>query len=401
MGPWQSASGMLTVEMTSADPERLLCLAAEQGICLLQLSRMDDLTLRAEIYRRDFRRLHTLCRVQGARLVLLRRRGVYWVWKSLLRRPVLVLGTGLLLACMLYFPSRIYFFQVEGNQTIPENLILDRAAQCGLHFGVSRRAVRSEKVKNALLSAIPELEWAGVNTRGCVAVISVRERTEPSQEEPSGCGGILAARDGVIRSITVLSGSALCRPGQAVQAGDLLVSGYTDLGLCIRATPAKAEIYADNLRDLTVIAPEPTAQRGALLRTEWKYRIVIGKKQINFFKGSGIPDSSCVKITFEKRLTLPGGFVLPVCLIAERLQWYAQTPADTGCDAVQTRLTDFAKAYLTQIMTAGEILRQDIHITQVQGGFQLTGQYACREMIGRNTDWETLENYGKNDGTNR
>lgn len=44
-------------------------------------------------------------------------------------------------------------------------------------------------MKNALLSAIPELQWAGVNTYGCRAVISVRERTLPERKpEPENRG---------------------------------------------------------------------------------------------------------------------------------------------------------------------------------------------------------------------
>ena len=65
--------------------------------------------------------------------------------------------------------------------------ILERAEYCGVHFGAKAGSVRSEQVKNRLLFEIPELRWAGVNTTGCTAVITVAERQSgevPAEDLP-------------------------------------------------------------------------------------------------------------------------------------------------------------------------------------------------------------------------
>ena len=220
MGPWKSAAGMLDVEITSADPAGALRAAAEQGIPVFEAVEDGDLSVRLEIYRRDWRKLGRLCQKRGDTLKILRQRGVYWRARALLRRPVLLVGVTAIVVLTLYLPGNVYFIRVEGNSAIPDNLILERAEECGIRFGASRRAVRSEKMKNALLEAVPELEWAGVNTQGCVATISVRERAVEAEPEPAGeAGGIVAARDGIDWSCTVLVGNPLCKPGQAVRAG--------------------------------------------------------------------------------------------------------------------------------------------------------------------------------------
>ena len=93
---------------------------------------------------------------------------------------------------------------MEGNQNVPENLILELASQCGLSFGTERRQVRSEQVKNALLGAVPELEWVGINTAGCVATISVRERQKGENiGQAGGVSSIVASCDGMITGIVV------------------------------------------------------------------------------------------------------------------------------------------------------------------------------------------------------
>ena len=221
MNLWNSLAGMVEVELTSADPEGTLAAAAEKNIAVFSVTRKEALVMHLRVFRRDLPALRKLCEKRGDRLSVRRTLGIYWTLKRFLARPVLVLGIGLLLFLTLFLPTRVLFVRVEGNSALPDRKILEAAETLGIRFGASRRGVRSERIKNALLGAIPELQWAGVNTRGCTAVISVRERTpeEKAGEEENRVGSVVAARDGVVVSCTVLEGTAKCTPGQAVRQG--------------------------------------------------------------------------------------------------------------------------------------------------------------------------------------
>ena len=239
MDMWRSLSGMVEVELTSADPAAALRAINAAGITVYNARQKGDLTLWFGLHRQAYRRLRTLTKKRGERLTLNGRSGIYWAGRRLLSRPILLGGILLIIALTLFLPTRVLFVQVEGNDHIPARLILEAAADCGIDFGANRREVRSEKMKNAILSAVPQLQWAGINTYGCRAVISVRERTEPDKEEPqSGVSSIVAMRDGVISQLTVTKGNPVCKVGQAVKAGQVLISGYTDCGICIRASHA-------------------------------------------------------------------------------------------------------------------------------------------------------------------
>ena len=174
MDLWKSLGGMVAIEITSADPAALLTAVHNAGIGIFQTVQKDDLTLRLHIQRTHYRVIKKLCERRGNRIRLLRRIGLYWTLKGLLKRPVLLSGIAALFLLVCFLPTRIYFVQVEGNLEIPAQKILEEAENCGIRFGASRRKVRSEQMKNALLSAIPELQWAGVNTFGCTAIVSVR-----------------------------------------------------------------------------------------------------------------------------------------------------------------------------------------------------------------------------------
>ncbi len=381
---WHSLGGMVSICVTSADIAKDINCIQDMQITLYQLTQNEDpLTVTFQIQRNDFRKFKYLAKKRGISWKITNRNGVYWQLKGFIKRPVLMVGIVLLLILITFLPTRVFFFQVEGNSKIPTKLILEKCQSCGLTFGASRETVRSEKVKNALLESIPQLQWAGVNTSGCVATISVRERSEQQAiSKPIGIGSIVSSRDGVITKITATKGNTVCSIGQAVRKGQVLISGYTDCGISIRGEIAEGEIYALTHRNLTVVFASDFRERGKVLRREQKYSLIIGKKRINFYKGSGISPSSCVKMYSEKYVTLPGGFQLPIAFVTEEWTYYDEVElAVTEVTAAEI-LSASAQQYLHSQMIAGECIHQKQSIDMIDGAYILSGKYSCTEMIG-------------------
>jgi sporulation protein YqfD len=392
MDLWHSLNGVVELEIISADPAHMLSDLYEQGIPLSNIRHVDELTVRLQVKRQYVKKVIAHAEKRGEISKILSQKGLFWHFCRLSKRPALAIGFAFYLLLTVFLPTRIYFFRVEGNQNVPENLILELASQCGLSFGSERRQVRSEQVKNALLGAVPELEWVGINTAGCVATISVRERQAGGEvRQPLGVSSIIASCDGVIKEMTVTGGSALCTPGQSVRAGDVLISGYTDCGLTIRAERAKGEVYAATNRELTFVMPEKSYARGARTRIEKNYGIIIGKNRINFSQDSGILDINCVKMYEENYLTLPGGFVLPIAIVTETCIYTAESTPTAGEDECSDLLSNLAQSYLREQMVAGMIMETREEFAQQEGALWLTGKYECHEMIGRERIEEIIE----------
>ena len=385
MGLIRSITGMVAVEIDSADIPALLSAIAEMGIPVFHASTKGELTLQLRIRREDWRRVSALCRRRGERAHVRRRLGLYWLLKGFLHRPVLLAGITVLMLLVLLLPRCVLFVRVEGNRQVPSARILEAAAESGIRFGASRREVRSERMKNALLDAVPQLQWAGVNTYGCLAVISVRERTDPEREPPETTGicSIVAACDGIILSATASRGTCLCRPGQAVTKGEVLISGYADLGLAIHATQAEGEVFAQTRHQLRAVTPLQAAVRGEKREESVKFSLLIGKKRINLWKGSGICDGSCGRIYEEYYITLPGGFQLPIALIKETVtvSQIQTTALDPGI--IGPQLESFGKRYILDQMISGRIEAEQPDRMEENGLLVLEGEYLCTEMIGR------------------
>ena len=381
---WKSLSGMLTVQFTSATPERTLDSLTQRKIRLSHVAQKDQLTYELLIRRRDYSQVSRILQSRGDRLEILSRRGIYWMLDALFHRPVLLITVLLLFLVSYLLPSRIFFITVEGNTTISDRMILEAAEDCGVRFAASRKQVRSEKMKNALLSAVPQLQWAGVNTSGCTAVISVKERRE---EEPfsdtMNVSNLIADRDGYVLSTTITSGTPLVFPGDSVTKGQLLISGYTDCGICIRASRAEGEVFAQTNRKMEAVMPEEYDVPEMNSDVFYKLSLILGKKRINLWKDSRISDISCGRMYEEYFVSLPGNFQLPIAICVDRYACYEMQKSKIPETDVQIQLRAFSDAYLHRQMVAGQILQKQYHFSFADGLYKLESNYLCTEMIGR------------------
>jgi len=373
--------GSVELLVTTADPNGFLSVVTDNNIAVADVKPLNELSFMLRVRDKDLKNLKRIGVQRSCEMKEVTRNGIVFFLKGMLYRPVLLAGVLLWLFLILYLPSKVLFVCVEGNDKIPEQLIMEHAERCGIVFGASRRNIRSEKIKNALLSAIPELQWVGVNTHGCLTIISVRERSVPDQKtDVLSVGHIVAAQDGVISDLTVTKGTALCATGQAVTKGQILVSGYTDCGFVLRAESASAEVMAITERELTAIVPQTCKIREKIIEKQVDYSIQIGKNIVELSCEGGMFDSSCAKICESMILTLPGGFQLPLALIRKTQIRYVETEENLIYE--QNALFTLADAYLSEQMLMGQVLSsyfQQIEETDLCG---VKGVYICEEMIG-------------------
>lgn len=375
---------MVRVELISADVSNALKKITDCGIELKEIVFENDLAVCFSVGSADYQKLVVVCEKRGDRLSVQNKHGLHWLIMSAQKRVLFVLGILLLLCFVIYLPTHIFFIRVEGNHFISDREIIASAENCGICFGASRREVRSEKVKNALLSAMPGLRWTGVNTKGCTAIISVkeREREQAEKQNSPAVSSIVASENGIVSSMTVLQGSPLCQVGQAVSKGQILISGYSDNGLSIRASVAKGEIFADTIRTIQAVLPVEYRARTEQTHKRLKYSLRIGKNRINLWRNSGIYDASCGRMSKEFILTLPGGFFLPFAFAVDEITEYEFTPLQMQQTNAETVLHSFAEDYLNQQMIAGTIQQEKTTVVEKDGRYLFDGSYNCREMIG-------------------
>lgn len=381
----------LRIRVVTAEPEVLLSNLTRKDIDLWDVCFRDLLTIELNIRRRQLVLAETMFNQSGCSYRILKKDGLGWRIDTLRKRVVFLIGLILFLIIVRCLQERVYFIETIGNESIPRNQIISAAENYGICFGAKASEIRSEELKNHLLSSIPQLQWVGVDIQGTRTVIQVKERStqETTPQKIGSVSSIIAAKDGVITQMTVVSGTPLFQVGESVKKNDILVSGYTDCGLKIVAEQAKAEIYAHTLQEYEFIMPIYKRIRGEITSDKICYKLRLGKKVINLCNHSGISDATCVKMYLEKYWTLPGGFRLPVSVI--RIEHICYDTINQTAELPAENLQKYARSYIYRQMIAGEILREDIRLYQDEDVLMLKGVYSCKEMIGQVKHEETLK----------
>lgn len=386
--------GTVRLRLISGDVTSSLARCNSKGIILRDVRFLDPLTAEFTAEGNKVASLQKIVEKSGDSLTVLKedKRGI--LIGSILRRPIFLAAFVIFLALSAFLPKRIFFIQVQGNETVSEKLIIEYAETAGVYFGAARNQIRSERIKNELLEKIPELKWVGVNTNGCVATISVREKAPQEKKQETAAARIVAGRDALITSCVVRKGNPLCKVGQTVTKDQTLVSGLTDVGISIENSGADAEIYGHTTRELQVILPDPAVKWEERITGNTEYSLLVGKNLINLRKDSGILGNRCVKMYTQKYVTLPGDFTLPVAVVQERTLSCEKT--STSIDLSEQILRGFAADYLKDQMIAGTILSDVTYIRRERDATILEGTYYCNEMISRMQYEETDLYYEQN-----
>ena len=381
MGSYHKVGTTVSLELTSADPQGALDEMLQMGLSLYSVYRIDELVIGFTIKKSEMQVLRSVIQMRDDSIRVVREKGISNILMRSRRRPVLLLGLALLIFLTVFLPTRILLFRVEGNMALSSSKILEEVHCQGLTFWSKRKDVRSEEIKNILIENIPQIAWVGINTRGCVATVSIRERDAEIVQNYTSPGSIYATRDGIVSSITASKGTALCAPGDAVLEGQLLISGFTDHGDVLFVEAAEGEVYAYTVRDDRAILPVFRSYERPSDVTRHRYSLMIGKKRINFWKGSGIPPTGCDRMYQEYWLKLPGGGVLPVCIIKETIIYHELETHKTSYGVEE--LSDALEMHVRRQVPGVKILHRDVTFAETEDLLILDAKFGCLEMIGK------------------
>ena len=195
--------GVTRLQVTGASPEWCLQRLAKARVPFHFCGKPDAFTAGIWILRRDEARVTRLVRAAGCECHVEERGGFPAIFGGLQRRlwlPVLLLAAA---AAAVIVPKFVFFYTVEGNETVPSAQILRELQELGVGFGTYGPSIKPQELKNQMLLRIPKLQWLTVQQSGMRAVVVVRERPE---KEP-----VLDRRS----PVNVVAFSRACRPRPA------------------------------------------------------------------------------------------------------------------------------------------------------------------------------------------
>lgn len=370
----------------SGDTARFMNIAVKTGLRPIRLQK-DGKDVLFTLYAKDYKKLHKIKQRTHARVKLAEKSGFPFRFRRMLRRPGLLLGTALGVALMLFL-SGFYWEMTISGEDIPyaESEILAAAKRVGVYIGAPR-STDTALASVALLEELPELSWASFNTEGCTVQLELRTSvTKAEGAEHDGTGDIVASRAGLIHSITAQNGTVLVKVGSACAAGQVLVSGITQVGdpydpeynpvRCFY-TRARAEILAETQRTFTASCP---------LSTETVRETDLGTQRALYILGVRVPlslsDAPKGQTAYTRTPFVLQGHMLPLWVETVRVYEEETVPVTFTEEEAQRRaLENLHQLQKLALGEDGRVLTENITYQTKDGAVYVTSRCVCLENI--------------------
>lgn len=388
-------AGWHRIRVTGASPQWILGALAKNRVAFERFERMDEFCAECVILRRSLPQAKLAAQKAMCEIEILKSGGFPVLFAGLRKRPLFpvllaIAGIGATL-CTRF----VWFYEVQGNERVSSEQILRELHTLGVGVGTFGPSIQPQWLKNHMLSRIPELQWLTVTQNGGCAVVTVRERadTEPIVERKRA-QNVLACRGGVLTRVSVLNGNALCKVGDVVQEGQLLVSAYTDWGYKTQVSSALAEIYAQTGRRASAILPDKALFATLTDEKEKSVFLTLGRRRWKIFGKGGFSTQKCDIMTQTYKFVLPGGYSLPIAIEIRTQSVYDTREIALDPEIIQNRLEKLLMQRTQEEMIAGVVEEASFSMQHSAGAYRLYASMRCEEMIARMVDAEIFKDDG-------
>ena len=318
---WNYVKGYVIIFVEGYFLEKFVNICTRRQIFLWDVKKRKNSTMSMKVSIKGFKMLRPIAKKTGCRVKIVGRRGVPFILYRYKRRKTFIAGAVLFVFLFYFMTSFVWSIEVTGNEKLETDVIMDRVYQLGVKPGILKYRINPHDVATNLMFDINELSWVSVVIKGTKVKIEVAEGVEkPKLVDKNTPCDIVAAKDGVIKSIIVKSGLEAVKVGETVKKGQVLISG---------TVPVKNQ--EDNPRILHAIgdviartwydAREPVEtkifEKNRTGRKKDNLSVVVFSKKIDLFHAS-LPYEEYDKVNIEKNLSIGEDLVLPFGIVIER-----------------------------------------------------------------------------------
>jgi len=217
---------VISFRMEGLSLERLMNLASEQNIMLQDLTRSGLKAVEGICKESDYTKLTELAVQRGWKLTRLRYKRISALFNWLKKR--MAVAVGLVLCMALAAISLQFIWRIDILDAGPyESEVQLYLKEQNIHPGMWKRDVTLQDLISGLEWRMPRVAWVQAYYRGAALVIRcILGVPPPEVETEGGPGDVVAQKDGILVSLLPLAGTPMCKPGDMVRAGQVLIAGW-------------------------------------------------------------------------------------------------------------------------------------------------------------------------------
>ena len=378
------ARGTVRLEISGAEPERILNFCAQNGIEFWDTGPKADFAMQITIHAADYPLVQSQNGKNGIELRLVAAKGGKIITSSMKRRFVLCIGVGVCIVLLAISSLFVWRIDITGNDTISDGVILRALSECGLKNGVFWPALSSDEVCSDMLMKLPDIAWLSVNVHNsCVEVVIHERIAKPDIVNEAEYTDVKAAKSGYITKLSVLEGKALVSIGDTVSRGDTLISGTMDSETAAdRQVHAMGSVQARTWYEINAQTPMYESVKTEKGHSKTSLSLVFGKNLIKFSTDSRNNSASCAKINELRYAALGEAFTLPVGIIKQETTEFTLQKQRIDENAATQRLKQNLLSELKRRIGDGSVSQTSFSVSKTDELLTVTLRAECIENIG-------------------
>ena len=363
--------------------ERFINLCSKKQIILWNLERKDNITLVADIDKKEFKRLREISRKTKCKVKIQNKIGLPFVVRKYKKRKIFFILLVLIFLLIFSLSHFIWNIEVECSSNISKDEIISLVENEGLKIGALKNSLDTKEVINKLRLERDDIAWVGIEIKGTNAIIKIEEAdAKPDIIDDDDYCNIVADKEGVITKISAGNGTPLVKEGDVVKNGDVLIAGYmegkyTGKQYVHSIGEVQAKVWYKNTQK--VYFKETKKEETGNL--ENKYSVKINNFQINFHKR--IPNfKKYDTIETTEKLKLFSNFYLPIEIIKYEYKEYNEVPVIHSVEESKQIGIEKAEEELKKEIENKEITDKKINVRTEKDYIEVELIYEVKEQIG-------------------
>ena len=393
---WNYLKGYVIIKASGLSAGKFINLSAFYGIELWDI-RNDgrDYFMKADIRNAD--ELKEISRKSGCRTEIIKKCGMPVLYENILHHKAYVAGAFMFVAVVYFLSSFVWNINFEGNYRVSTEDLKKFCAENGICEGVPIKSIDTLKSANKITAYFDDIAWSAVNKKGTNIFITVSETIDQGSviDNENVCD-IVSDVDGVIESITVISGTPFVRTGDVVKKGDMLVSGTLEIkdGDEIKAhkyVRAEAYIRAVSLKKIKFKVSRSETQKEYTSReSKGIYINLLNKEKYLAFPNDFKSSDSVKEYSFRPII---GSYALPFGFDIYRVKEYITKERMLSFEEIENKAEKFTASLADEDLSIGDyIIKETKNITKEKDFVLYDVCLTVSEQAGIEKDFVSEEN---------
>lgn len=221
------------IKIEGFEIDRLIAVCVEKKIPLQEIQFINSLEARMTVSQDGLHRIRRLAKNQY-RITVLSQAGYWYALSLLIGKKALIAGLAVFIIAIYYQSIFVNEVRIYGYERLTESEIRASLEQVGIYEGARKLSEQAQidDAKLYLYRELAPLAFVEIHYRGGLAEITLAEGNPinpgraPLSDTPCD---VVAEKAGYIESIVVKAGVKAVEPGEYVEVGQVLISGFVPI----------------------------------------------------------------------------------------------------------------------------------------------------------------------------